>query len=79
MKLPHGIWSYIFPELTNLDTAMEKAVEVAVKSAELSVALPHAQQKLQLRENQLRELADKMRSLDPEQVYIITLFQDITI
>ena len=62
---------FFFADVAKLDKAMEKAVEVAVKSAELSVALPHAEQKLQLRESHLRELADKMRSLDPEQVSIL--------
>ena len=45
-------------------------LEAAEKTASSTLAINQAEEKLKLREAHLRELADTMRSLDPEAVRI---------
>ena len=58
----------MFSELKVFDDETKKMTNDAVKTSSSSLALHHADEKLKLREEHLKELADTMRSLDPEAV-----------
>jgi len=55
--------------MEEFDAETKSAIGAAKKSAAALLALNHAEQKLELRETHLKELAEAMRSLDPEEVY----------
>lgn len=55
-------------ELKKFDSESEKYIKSVMALAVAPLAITHAQKRLELREKHLRELADTLRGLDPEEV-----------
>ena len=68
-----------FAELEDFEKSRELKLKSADQSAVDVLNLPHAEERLKMREDHLNELADVMRQLDPEQVGGSTWFNVVLV